>query len=71
VKSIPITERVKFNIFAEFLNAFNHQNWTVIDSFSGGVNNPGQYANISTTTFPALSPANGPRDIEFRMQLTF
>jgi len=71
VKSIPITERVKFNIFAEFLNAFNHQNWTVIDSFSGGVNNPGQYANISGTTFSALSPANGPRDIEFRMQLTF
>jgi len=71
VKSIPIKERVRFNIYAEFLNAFNHTNWNVIDSFSGGVNNPAQYANISSSTFPALSAPYAPRDIEFRLQLAF
>jgi hypothetical protein len=71
VKSIPIKERVKFNIYAEFLNAFNHPNWAVIDSFSGGVNNPAQYANVTSTTFPRLSLANDPRNIQFRMQLVF
>jgi hypothetical protein len=75
VKSIPITERVRFNIFAEFYNAFNHPDWTVIDNFSAGTNNPGQYANISSSTFSALSlnTVNGlsPRDVEFRLQLAF
>jgi hypothetical protein len=74
-KAIPITERVKFNIFAEFYNLFNHPNWTVIDNFSAGTNNPGQYANITSSTFPALSlnTVNGisARDIEFRLQLSF
>jgi hypothetical protein len=55
VKSIPITERVRFNIFAEFINALNHPNWTAIDNFSSGTKNPGQYANISSSTFSALS----------------
>jgi hypothetical protein len=75
VKSIPITERVKFNIFAEFFNVLNHPNWTVIDGFSGGTNNPGQYANITSSTFSALSlnTVNGltARDVEFRLQLAF
>jgi len=71
VKSIPIKERVRFNIYAEFLNAFNHANWTVIDSFSGGTNNPAEYANVSSSTFPRLSLANGPRNIQFRLQVEF
>jgi hypothetical protein len=75
VKPIPITERVKFNIFAEFINALNHPNWTVVDNFSAGTNNPGQYANISSSTFSALSlnSVNGiaTRDIEFRLQVSF
>ena len=71
VKSIPIKERVKFNIYAEFLNAFNHTNWNVIDGFAGGTNNPAEYANISSSTFPALSAPYGPRNIQFRLQLAF
>jgi hypothetical protein len=76
VKSIPITERVKFNIYAEFLNAFNHPNWTVIDSYTPGSNNPAQYANINSSTFSALSnpdtgPPWSPRNIQFRLQVAF
>ncbi len=76
VKSIPLTERVKFNIYAEFLNAFNHTNWVVIDGFSAGTNNPAEYANISSSTFAALSypstaPPYAPREIQFRLQLAF
>jgi hypothetical protein len=55
VKSIPIKECVKVKIYAEFLNAFNCTNWNVIDGFAGGTNNPAEYANISNSTFPALS----------------
>jgi len=71
VKSIPIKERVKFNIYAEFLNAFNHTNWNVIDSFAAGTNNPAEYANITSTTFPALSDPYAPRNIQFRLQVAF
>ena len=76
VKSIPITERVKFDIYAEFLNAFNHTNWDVIDSYTPGSNNPAEYANINSSTFSALSepdtgPPWSPRNIQFRLQLTF
>jgi hypothetical protein len=72
VKSIPITERVKFNLYAEFLNAFNHASWNVLDNFSFKFqNNPAEYANVSSPTFPALSLANGPRNIQFRLQVSF
>ncbi len=71
VKSIPITERVKFNIYAEFLNAFNHTNWNVIDPYTPGSNNPAQYANINSSTFPALSDPYIPRNIQFRLQVAF
>lgn len=71
VKSIPIKERVRFNIYAEFLNAFNHTNWNVIDGFAGGTNNPAEYANINSSTFPALSDPYTPRNIQFRLQVTF
>ena len=71
LKVIPIRERLRFNIYAEFLNAFNHANWNITDNFSGGTNNPAQYVNIQNSTFTAASPANGPRSIQFRLQLAF
>jgi hypothetical protein len=71
LKSIPIHERVRFNIYAEFLNAFNHANWNITDNFSGGTNNPAQYVNIQSSTFTAASAANQPRSIQFRLQLAF
>jgi hypothetical protein len=71
VKTIPIKERVKVNIYAEFLNAFNHTNWNVIDGFAGGTNNPAEYANINSSTFPALSDPYIPRNIQFRLQVAF
>ena len=71
VKSIPIKERVRFNLYAEFLNAFNHTNWKVIDGYAGGTNNPAEYANINSSTFPALSDPYTPRNIQFRLQVAF
>lgn len=72
VKSILVTEHVKVNIYAEFLNAFNHTNWNVLDNFSFKFqNNPAEYANVTSSTFPALSLANNPRNIQFRLQVAF
>ena len=79
IKSIPIYERVRLNIYAEFVNAFNHPNWTVTDNFSGATNNPAQYVNIqNATSFGAsianpnnASGTNGARSIQFRLQLAF
>jgi hypothetical protein len=71
VKSIPITERIQFRISAEFLNAFNHVNWNVTDGFSGGSNNPAQYAQVTSPTFTRLTPDNTPRNVQFRLQIVF
>jgi hypothetical protein len=71
VKTIPIKERVRLNIYAEFLNAFNHTNWNVIDGYAGGTNNPAEYANINSSTFPELSDPYIPRNIQFRLQIAF
>jgi len=71
LKSIHLYEKVSFNIYAEFLNAFNHPNWNITDNFSFGTNNPAQYVNIQSSTFNAASPANSPRSIQFRVQVAF
>lgn len=77
LKTIPIHERVRFNIYAEFLNAFNHANWNITDNSSFSTNNPAQYANIQSSTYTAASIANpgngagGARSIQFRLQLAF
>jgi len=80
IKSIPITERVKLNFYAEFLNVFNHPAWFVLDNYSfQSVNNPADYANINSTTFSGLYESTGsgvggsltPRNIQFRLQLAF
>lgn len=66
LKAIPITERISLNVWAEFLNAFNHPAWNV-----GGNGNGNAFANIQSSTFAGASLANGPRNIQFRMQLAF
>jgi Carboxypeptidase regulatory-like domain len=77
LKSIPIREKVRFNIYAEFVNAFNHPNWNVTDNFSFSTNNPAQYVNLQNSTFTGASIANpnngagGARNIQFRLQLAF
>jgi hypothetical protein len=77
IKAIPIYERLKLNIFAEMINAFNHPNWNVTDNFSGSTNNPAQYVNVTSSTYTAASIANpnngagGARSVQFRLQLTF
>jgi len=71
VKSIPIKERVRFNIYTEFLNAFNHTHRNMIDGFAAGTNNPAEYANIHSSTFPALCDPHTPRNIQFRLQVAF
>ena len=74
IKAIPITERVRMNIYAEMLNAFNHPNFNFTNSFySFGTNNPAQY--LSVTNGPPFAPGtvgqNGNRQIQFRMQVAF
>jgi len=71
LKSIPIHERLRLNIYAEMLNAFNHPNWNITDNFSFSTNNPAQYVNVQSPTYTAASPANGSRSIQFRLQLAF
>ena len=38
---------------------------------TGGTNDPAEYANVSSSTFPRLNLANGPRNIQFRLQVEF
>jgi hypothetical protein len=77
LKSIPIFEKLRLNIYAEMINAFNHPNWNITDNFSGSTNNPAQYVNVQSSTFSAASIANpnngagGARSIQFRVQLAF
>lgn len=72
IKNIPIWERVRFNIYGEFLNAFNHPNWNLTDSFSGSTNNPAQYLYVNAQPFAYGSLAqSGNRTIQFRLQLAF
>jgi hypothetical protein len=63
-KVIPIRERFRFSLQAEFLNVFNHPNWanpTVANS------------NVQSNTFgqSALSNLNTARQIELRANISF
>lgn len=61
-KDFPIRENLKFVFQSEFLNAFNHPNWS----------NPN--ASITSGSFGTtgnLSNMNGPRQIEFRARIDF
>ena len=77
LKSIPIYEKVRLDIRAEMVNAFNHPNWNVTDNSSFSTNNPAQFVNILGTTSTGASIANpgngagGARSIQFRLQLAF
>lgn len=72
IKSIGIWEHLRFNFYAEFLNIFNHPNFNFIDSYSGGTNNPAQYAPVNAAPYlPGTVQQNGNRQIQFRLQLAF
>lgn len=66
-KNIPLYEQVHLSIKANFLNAFNHPNWGV-----GSNGAPGFIAFASSSlSDPSAIAANGPRTIQFLMQLAF
>jgi hypothetical protein len=72
IKTIGIWERLRFNFYAEFLNAFNHPNFNFIDSYSFGTNNPAQYLLVNSAPYaPGTVGQNGNRQIQFRLQLQF
>src|SRR5215831_15142851 len=72
IKNIPITERVKMNIYAEMLNALNHPNFNFTDSYSFSTNNPAQYLLVNSSPYaPGTVGQNGNRQIQFRIQLAF
>lgn len=66
-KAIPITERLRFTFQSEFLNAFNHPNWTIHDYYPSD--------NITANSFGHANviSSNGvqARQIEFRANLEF
>ena len=65
-KDIPVYEQVHFLLKANFLNAFNHPNWSV-----GSNGAPGFIAFANNLTEPSAILANSPRTIQFLMQLSF
>lgn len=65
LKRIPIRENLHLNIRAEFLNVFNNVEWAV------GSSVPADSANTQSSSFPAASLANSPRNIQFRIELAF
>jgi len=69
-KEIPIYEKLRLDIRAEFVNAFNHPDWA-IPGVTGGPGQPADFANVSASNYDALGLVSTPRTIEFRMQLTF
>jgi hypothetical protein len=73
IKNIPIWERVRFNIYAELVNAFNHPNFNFTDSiYSGLSNNPAQYLFVNSAPYaPGTVQQNGNRQVQFRLQLAF
>jgi hypothetical protein len=77
-KDFPIFEQLHMNIQAIMLNLFNHPQWSVVDGYSGGTNNPAQYVSVqnnpavpATQTNPEGLGSGGSRDIQFRVQLLF
>lgn len=66
-KAIPITERIRFTFQSEFLNAFNHPNWTIHDY--------SPYSNITQNSFGHATVISNndvqARQIEFRANIEF
>lgn len=60
-KLVPINERFKFSLQAEFLNAFNHPNWA----------NPNSTITSGSFGTAGLSNFNSARQIELRANITF
>ena len=66
-KNTNITERVKLLFRADFFNAFNHSNFKMPNSATGGNN-----ANrITSPIFGAAFQAFEPRQIQFSLKLSF
>jgi len=64
-KMVPIGEKVRFNLQGEFLNVFNHPNWS---NPTGGALS---IQNASFGTTGTVSNINGPRFVELRANITF
>ena len=72
IKNFPVWERVRFNIYAEFLNVFNHPNFNYTDGYSFGTNNPAQYLLVNSAPYAnGTVGQNGNRVIQFRLQMQF
>lgn len=63
-----ILERLRLNIHAEMINAFNHTNWGVPGPHG---NSPADFMNIAGAPYLGASEVGGPRNIQFRTELTF
>ncbi len=74
-KAVPITERVRFMLQAEFLNLFNHPNFTTPGQqpfYYGSPNvTQGGFAQASLLNFTNSPTYNSQRVIELRANISF
>jgi hypothetical protein len=75
-KEFPVTERVHITFQSLFINLLNHPNFLVgTSSFlpgNSGTSVGGNVQNIQSTTFGQTTGlANGPRNIQLRLQVSF
>lgn len=66
-KTVPITERLRFTLQSEFLNAFNHPNWTIHDYSPYNTVTANSFGHASIITSNDVQA----RQIEFRANLEF
>ncbi|HKS67604.1 MAG TPA: carboxypeptidase regulatory-like domain-containing protein [Candidatus Acidoferrales bacterium] len=66
-KIVPITERIRFTFQSEFLNAFNHPNWTIHDYAPYDTVTSNSFAHASVLTTNRVQA----RQIEFRANIEF
>jgi Carboxypeptidase regulatory-like domain len=74
-KVVPITERIHFTLQGEFLNVFNHPNWTTPGQgpfFFGSTNvTSGAFGQAGLLRLTNTSPNDSARVVEVRANITF
>ena len=69
-KNNRITERVSLQTRFEFFNAWNHVQWEIFSSRSGGSYSYGQ-PGFGNASFGKVTAARNPRIIQISMKLVF
>lgn len=68
-KYFVITERIRLQFRGNFVNVFNHPNFS-LSTTSVNISTPGTVGKITSTTTPTFGTV-GPREIDFQLRLEF